>query len=286
MFKDKLYLYIKLMRLNSPIGILLLLWPPFWVIACTNNGEIYNFISLIFLIGVITTRTIGCVINDFFDKKFDSKVYRTKDRPYASNLINKKEVIFIFGVLSIINLSLLFFLNTKTIYIALFAIIFIVTYPLTKRFIKAPQIFLGVAFSISTLMAYTSIANKYPNDITWIFFFATLVWVTMFDTMYAMSDKRDDLKIGINSTAILFGDKDKFIIGVLQCIFYLIFMYIGYLKEYGSTFFFFLIMAIGVGVYNQLLIKNREPKFCIMAFKNNQYVGLLIFLGIYGEYLL
>jgi 4-hydroxybenzoate polyprenyltransferase len=96
MFKDKLYLYIKLMRLNSPIGILLLLWPPFWVIACTNNGEIYNFISLIFLIGVITTRTIGCVINDFFDKKFDSKVYRTKDRPYASNLINKKEVIFIF----------------------------------------------------------------------------------------------------------------------------------------------------------------------------------------------
>ena len=286
MFKNKLYLYIKLMRLNSPIGILLLLWPPFWVIACNNNGEIYNIVSLIFLVGIITTRTIGCVINDFFDKNFDNKVSRTLNRPYASGLISKKEVILIFSILSILNLGLLFMLNIKTIYIGLIAILLIISYPLTKRFFRAPQIFLGITFAVSTLMAFTSITNQLPNFITWIFFLATLIWVTMFDTMYAMSDKEDDLKIGINSTAILFGNRDKIIIGFFQCSFYIIFIYIGYLKEYSYIFYLFLVLAMLVGVYNQILIKKREPKFCIMAFSNNQYVGLLIFLGIYGEYLI
>lgn len=284
MFKNKLYLYVKLMRLNSPIGILLLLWPPFWVIAYSSGGDIYNFISLIFLIGIITSRTIGCVVNDFFDKDFDINVLRTKDRPYASNLISKKEMFVIFAILSLINLSLLIFLNIKTIFLAFIAIFFIIIYPLTKRFLKAPQVFLGLTFAISTLMAFTSIRNEYPDFITWIFFFATLIWVTMFDTMYAMSDKDDDLKIGINSTALLFGDSDRKIIGYLQCIFFAIFIYIGYLKEYSYIFYIFLILAIGVGVYNQILINKRESKFCIMAFKNNQYLGLLIFLGIYGEY--
>tara|TARA_B100001559_G_scaffold162790_1_gene136532 strand:- start:1043 stop:1867 length:825 start_codon:yes stop_codon:yes gene_type:complete len=273
------------MRLNSPIGILLLLWPPFWVIAYSSNGNIYNFISLIFLIGIITSRTIGCVVNDFFDKDIDIKVSRTKERPYASNLISKKEMFLIFGILSLINLSLLIFLNIKTIFLAFVAIFFIIIYPLTKRFFIAPQVFLGLTFAISTLMAFTSIRNEYPDVVTWIFFFATLIWVTMFDTMYAMSDKEDDLKIGINSTAILFGDSDRKIIGYLQCIFFAIFIYIGYLKGYSYIFYIFLILAIGVGVYNQILINKKDAKFCIMAFKNNQYLGLLIFLGIYGEYI-
>ena len=273
------------MRLNSPIGILLLLWPPFWVIAYSSNGNIYNFISLIFLIGIITSRTIGCVVNDFFDKDIDIKVSRTKERPYASNLISKKEMFLIFGILSLINLSLLIFLNIKTIFLAFVAIFFIIIYPLTKRFFIAPQVFLGLTFAISTLMAFTSIRNEYPDVVTWIFFFATLIWVTMFDTIYAMSDKEDDLKIGINSTAILFGDSDRKIIGYLQCIFFAIFIYIGYLNGYSYIFYIFLILAIGVGVYNQILINKKDAKFCIMAFKNNQYLGLLIFLGIYGEYI-
>ena len=285
MFKNKLCLYIQLMRLNNPIGIFLLLWPPFWVIASSNDGSIYNYVSLIFLIGVITSRSIGCVINDFFDRDFDSKVSRTKDRPYASNLINKKEIFLIFILLSLINLSLLAFLNLKTIFLALIAIMSIIFYPLTKRFLKAPQIFLGFTFAISTLMAFTSIKNEIPDLIAWVFFFATLIWVIMFDTMYAMADKDDDLKIGINSTAILFGNNDKIIVGFLQFVFFTIFIYIGYLKEYGSIFYLFLILAILIGMYNQVLIKKRVPKFCIMAFKNNQYIGLLIFLGIYGEYL-
>ncbi len=286
MFKNKLYLYIKLMRLNSPIGIFLLLWPPFWVIAVTSNGNIYNLISFIFLVGIITSRTIGCVINDFFDKKFDSRVSRTKDRPYASNLISKKEIFFIFVILSFINLSLLLFLNMKTVFLAFIAIIFIIIYPLTKRFIKAPQVFLGLTFSISTLMAFTSITNQIPDYTTWIFFIATLVWVTMFDTMYAMSDKEDDLKININSTAILFGNRDREITGFLQCVFFGIFIYIGYLKEYSYIFYLFLLLAIVLGVYNQMLISKRNREFCIMAFKNNQYIGMLIFFGIYGEYLI
>tara|TARA_B100000767_G_C19723525_1_gene518406 strand:+ start:77 stop:937 length:861 start_codon:yes stop_codon:yes gene_type:complete len=286
MFKNKLSLYIKLMRLNSPIGILLLLWPPFWVITYAQEGNIYNSLSLIFLVGIITTRTIGCVINDFFDKNFDKHVDRTKNRPYASNLVSKKEVLIIFAILSIININLLLFLNIKTVLIAGIAIIFIITYPLTKRFFIAPQIFLGLTFAISTLMAFTASKNLLPDFTTWVFFCATVVWVTMFDTMYAMSDKNDDVKIGINSTAILFADNDKIIIGLLQVIFFLAFVYIGYFEEYSYIFFFFLILAMGVGVYNQILIKKKEPKFCIMAFRNNQYVGLLIFLGIYGDYLI
>ena len=286
MFKNKLYLYIKLMRLDSPIGILLLIWPPFWVIAFISEGNIYNIVSLVFLAGVIMTRTIGCVVNDFFDKNFDNQVFRTKNRPYASNLLSKKEVVIIFLFLSFINLSLLLFLNIKTIYIAFIAILFIITYPLTKRFFVAPQIFLGFTFAISTLMAHTAITDTYPSLIIWIFFFVTIVWVTMFDTIYAMADKEDDIKIKINSTAILFGNKDRIIIAFLQSIFYSIFIYIGYIKEYSYVFYFFLFIALAIGVYNQLLIKNSEPKFCIMAFKNNQYVGFLIFLGIYGEYIL
>ena len=286
MFKNKLFLYIKLMRLDKPIGILLLLWPTFWVIAYSQEGNIYNLISFIFLIGVITTRTIGCVVNDFFDKNFDKYVERTRNRPYAYNLVNKKEIFIIFSILAIINLNLLIFLNNKTIYIACIAMIFIITYPLTKRFFIAPQIFLGFTFGISTLMAYTASTNQMPNFIVWTFFFSTIIWVTMFDTMYAMADKKDDIKIGINSTAILFGDYDKIIIGILQSIFYSTLAYIGYFEEYTYVFFFFLILAMAVGVYNQILIKNRESKFCIMAFRNNQYIGLLIFLGIYGEYFL
>jgi 4-hydroxybenzoate polyprenyltransferase len=274
------------MRLDSPIGILLLIWPPFWVIVFSNEGNIYNIISLVFLAGVIMTRTIGCVVNDFFDKNFDKEVFRTKNRPYASNLISKKEVILIFLFLSFINLSLLLFLNIKTIYIALIAIIFIITYPLTKRFFIAPQIFLGFTFAISTLMAHTAVTNTYPSLIIWILFFATIIWVTTFDTMYAMADKADDIKIGINSTAILFGNKDRIIIAFLQSVFYSIFVYIGYIKDYSYVFYFFLFIALILGVYNQLLIKNSKPKLCIMAFKNNQYIGFLIFLGIYGEYIL
>ena len=286
MFKNKISLYIKLMRLDKPIGILLLLWPPFWVIAYATEGSIYNQLSLIFLVGIVTTRTIGCVINDFFDKDFDVHVSRTKSRPYAVGLISKKEIFIIFLVLSIINISLLFFLNTKVIYIACAAIIFIILYPLTKRFFKAPQIFLGITFALSTLMAYSAVKDVYPDIITWVVFFATIIWVTMFDTIYAISDKDDDVKIGINSTAILFGEKDKMIIAILQSTFYSIFAIFGYLNGYSYIFFTFLILAIAVGIYNQVLIRNRHSEFCIMAFKNNQYIGLLIFLGIYGEYIL
>tara|TARA_B100001778_G_C18568459_1_gene621312 strand:- start:344 stop:1204 length:861 start_codon:yes stop_codon:yes gene_type:complete len=286
MFKNKLYLYLKLMRFNNPVGIFLLLCPPFWVIAYITEGSIYNIVSLIFLVGVITTRSIGCVLNDFFDKNFDVKVSRTKERPYAANLINKNEVLLIFILLSFLNISLLFFLNIKTIILAIIAIVLIITYPLTKRFFVAPQLFLGITFAISTLMAYTAVTNMYPSFIIWIFFFATVIWVTMFDTIYAMADKADDLEININSTAILFGKKDKIIIALLQIIFYLFLVFIGLFLGFGYCFYFFLVLATAVGVYNQKLIMNRKPDLCIKAFKNNQYIGFLIFLGIYGEYII
>ena len=286
MLKNKLCLYSKLMRLDKPVGILLLIWPPFWVITFSNYENFYSSISLVFLFGVIFSRTIGCVVNDFFDKDFDIKVSRTKDRPYAAELVSKREVVSIFLILSILNLSLLFFLNQKTIFFALLGAIFIIVYPLMKRFFFAPQFFLGCTFAISTLMAHTAVTNTFPINTTWIFFFATLIWVTMFDTIYALADKKDDLSIGIKSTAIFFGKKDKFIIGILQGVFFSSFIYLGFIESYSYIFYIFIITAFVIGVYNQILIGEREPIKCILAFKNNQYIGFLIFLGIYLEHLL
>ncbi len=286
MFKNKLCLYSNLMRLNKPVGIFLLIWPPFWVIVYSSHENIYNSLSLIFLLGVIFSRTIGCVVNDFFDKNYDKSVSRTKDRPYAAGLISRNEVIFIFLILSILNLGLLFFLNLKTIIIAVISIPFILIYPLTKRFFVAPQFFLGLTFAISTLMAHTAFTNTYPDETTWIFFFATIVWVTMFDTIYAIADRDDDLKIGIKSTPIFFGSKDKLIIAGLQVTFFSIFFYFGVSQNFNNIFYIFLITAFLIGVYNQVIISKREPASCILAFKNNQFIGLLIFLAIYAEQIL
>ena len=286
MFKNKLCLYSDLMRLNKPVGIFLLIWPPFWVIVFLDYENIYSFLSIIFLLGVIFSRSIGCVANDFFDKNYDKSVSRTQDRPYASGMVSRSEVISIFLILSIFNIGLLFFLNTKTIIIALISIPFILIYPLTKRFFVAPQFFLGLTFAISTLMAHTAFTNTLPDKTTWILFMTTVVWVTMFDTIYAIADREDDEKIGIKSTPIFFGNKDRLIIGSLQIVFFGAFFYFGISENLNNIFYIFLITAFLIGVYNQIIISRREPASCILAFKNNQYIGLLIFLGMYAEQLI
>ena len=286
MFKNKLCLYSNLVRLNKPVGIFLLIWPPFWVIVFLDYENIYSFLSLIFLLGVIFSRSIGCVANDFFDKNYDKSVSRTQDRPYASGMVSRNEVISIFLILSMFNIGLLFFLNAKTIIIALISIPFILIYPLTKRFFVAPQFFLGLTFAISTLMAHTAFTNTLPDKTTWILFITTVVWVTMFDTIYAMADREDDEKIGIKSTPIFFGNKDRLIIGSLQIVFFGAFLYFGISENLNNIFYIFLITAFLIGVYNQIIISRREPASCILAFKNNQYIGLLIFLGMYAEQLI
>ena len=286
MFKNKLCLYSNLVRLNKPVGIFLLIWPPFWVIVFLDYENIYSFLSLIFLLGVIFSRSIGCVANDFFDKNYDKSVSRTQDRPYASGMVSRNEVISIFLILAIFNIGLLFFLNAKTIIIALISIPFILIYPLTKRFFVAPQFFLGLTFAISTLMAHTAFTNTLPDKTTWTLFITTVVWVTMFDTIYAMADREDDEKIGIKSTPIFFGNKDRLIIGSLQIVFFGAFLYFGISENLNNIFYIFLITAFLIGVYNQIIISSREPASCILAFKNNQYIGLLIFLGMYAEQLI
>ena len=286
MFKNKLCLYSNLVRLNKPVGIFLLIWPPFWVIVFLDYENIYSFLSLIFLLGVIFSRSIGCVANDFFDKNYDKSVSRTQDRPYASGMVSRNEVISIFLILSMFNIGLLFFLNAKTIIIALISIPFILIYPLTKRFFVAPQFFLGLTFAISTLMAHTAFTNTLPDKTTWTLFITTVVWVTMFDTIYAMADREDDEKIGIKSTPIFFGNKDRLIIGSLQIVFFGAFLYFGISENLNNIFYIFLITAFLIGVYNQIIISRREPASCILAFKNNQYIGLLIFLGMYAEQLI
>ncbi|MEC7885551.1 MAG: 4-hydroxybenzoate octaprenyltransferase [Pseudomonadota bacterium] len=281
-FRNKFCLYIELIRLNNPVGIFLLIWPPYWVILSLDNP--YNTsILLIFFFGVIATRSIGCLINDFLDRDLDINVERTKNRPLALKLISKKEVFLLFLVLSFLNLFLLFMLNTLTIYLGFIGVLLIFTYPLMKRFFPAPQLYLGITFGISALMADTALTNSLPSTASWLFFLATIVWVTMFDTIYAISDKKDDIKNGINSTAILFGNNDKLAIASMQITFFLILFYIGYYVGYGIYYNSFLILCVLIALFNQRLIKDRYPEDCICAFKNNQFIGFFIFTGILLE---
>jgi len=281
-FRNKFCLYIELIRLNNPVGIFLLIWPPYWVILSLDDP--YNIsILLIFFFGVITTRSIGCLINDFLDRDLDINVERTKNRPLALKLINNKGVFLLFLALSFLNLFLLFMLNTLTIYLGFIGVILIFTYPLMKRFFPAPQLYLGITFGISTLMADTALTNSPPSTTSWLFFLATIVWVTMFDTIYAISDKKDDIRTGINSTAILFGNNDKLAIASMQITFFLILFYIGYYIGYGIYYNTFLILCVLIAGFNQRLIKDRYPEDCICAFKNNQLIGLFIFTGILLE---
>ena len=281
-FRNKFCLYIELIRLNNPVGIFLLIWPPYWVILSLDNS--YNTsILLIFFFGVIATRSIGCLINDFLDRDLDINVERTKNRPLALKLISKKEVFLLFLVLSFLNLFLLFMLNTLTIYLGFIGVLLIFTYPLMKRFFPAPQLYLGITFGISALMADTALTNSLPSTTSWLFFLATIVWVTMFDTIYAISDKKDDIKNGINSTAILFGNNDKLAIASMQITFFLILFYIGYYVGYGIYYNSFLILCVLIALFNQRLIKDRYPEDCICAFKNNQFIGFFIFTGILLE---
>ncbi|WP_230514069.1 4-hydroxybenzoate octaprenyltransferase [Limnobaculum parvum] len=266
------------MRINKPIGALLLLWPTLWALWLAGKETPNVYILIIFIIGVFLMRAAGCVINDFADRHFDGHVERTRNRPLPSGTVTEKESKVLFLSLVTISFLLVLTLNRLTILLSVAAVILAWIYPFMKRFTHLPQVILGMAFGWSIPMAYAAVSDALPLS-CWLLLLANICWTVAYDTQYAMVDRNDDLKIGIKSTAILFGRYDKLIIGLLQLGTVLILCWIGYLNNLASSFYWFLLLASVLFIYQQNLISLRERDKCFRAFMNNNYVGLMIFIG-------
>jgi len=276
--------YLRLMRLDRPIGIWLLLWPVLWALWISGAGRPDERLFVIFVLGTFVMRSAGCVMNDFADREFDPHVRRTADRPLARQSVSTAEALGLFAVLGLIALALVIPLNRPTQVLALIGGVLAVTYPFLKRFFSLPQAYLGLAFSWSVPMAFAAQTGELPL-VAWVLFLAGVLWTTAYDTMYAMVDREDDLVIGIRSSAILFGRADRLVIGVLQAGALAGLALAGSLAGLGHWYWAGLGLATAFAVYQQWLIKDREPGACFRAFLNNNLFGLAIFAGIALDYL-
>ncbi|MCP5177285.1 MAG: 4-hydroxybenzoate octaprenyltransferase [Moraxellaceae bacterium] len=277
--KQRLPLYAEVMRLHRPIGIYLLLWPTLWAVWIAAQGKPSPKIVIIFMLGVVFMRSAGCVINDWADRNFDGHVARTKDRPIASGRLPAREALYLFVFLVACSAALLPFLNLQTFFWSFGALALASLYPFMKRFIYLPQLVLGAAFSWAIPMAFVA-QNQSPNLLCWLLYAANLIWTVAYDTQYAMADREDDVKIGVKSTAILFGRFDLVIISLLQGLFILLLALIGYLQHFGF------IWAITLGICGGLFIwqyghcNDRQAQHCTESFLHNHKVGMVIFLGL------
>lgn len=280
---QRLYQYALLMRLHRPIGIYLLLWPTLWAVWIAGNGQPKLFIILIFIAGVVLMRAAGCVINDYADKDFDPHVQRTRDRPLVTRQVSTREALGLFIVLCLLAFGLVMQLNWFTIQLSVIALLLATLYPFTKRYTYLPQFFLGAAFSWAIPMAFAAQRNEIPT-IAWYLFLANLLWAVAYDTMYAMVDKTDDLRIGVKSTAILFGAADRFIIAGLQLAVFILLIIVGIQAHLAVAYYTGLAVAVPFAIYQQWLIRDRDPARCFQAFLNNHWFGAVIFIGIVADY--
>lgn len=276
---DRIQTYVQLMRLDKPIGILLLLWPMLWGLWFAAEGQPDWHILIIFVAGTVLMRSAGCVINDYADRDFDPHVERTKNRPMASGRVNSKEALLLAGGLSLVAFLLILPLNQLTILLSVPALFLAASYPFTKRFFAMPQAYLGVAFSFGIPMAFAAQTGSLPA-IVWILMLANLFWVIAYDTAYAMVDKPDDLKIGIKTSAITFGQFD--VAGVMAChsCFIAIMAVIGQLQPMNWAYYAGLAVAVVLIAYQYALIHNRDRALCFKAFLHNNWVGMVVFSGI------
>ena len=272
--------YFRLMRLNKPIGIYLLLWPTYWALFLSAEGWPDIDLLIIFTCGVIITRSAGCVINDYADREIDKHIARTRDRPIASGEISPKAALLLFIALGLAAFALVLLTNTLTIKISFIAIALAVLYPFTKRWTNLPQLILGLAFAMSVPMAFSAQTGTVPASAGWIFL-ATVLWTLIYDTLYAMADRDEDLKIGVKSTAILFAKYDQILITLLQVLLMIVFIKIGELFDLGTFYDISLIIILLFMIYHQLLIKKRQKMDYFKAFINNHFIGMTVFFGIF-----
>ena len=281
---DKFKQYLLLIRLNRPIGIFLLLWPTLWGLWIASEGFPNTKILVVFLFGVFLIRSAGCILNDIIDKDFDKFVARTQNRPLASDKLSSMEAFIVAISLIFIAFLLVLTTNTLTVQLSFVAVILAGTYPFLKRHTYLPQFFLGLTFGWSIPMAFAATTNSIPK-IAWLLLIANILWAVVYDTIYAMIDREDDLKIGIKSTAILFDDADIFIIGLIQSLVLIALIVIGQQASLNTIYYFSLIIGGCLFLYQLYLIRNRDPKKCMQAFLNNNWFGLVVFIGLFINYL-
>ena len=277
--------YALLARLDRPIGTWLLMWPALWGLWIAGAGRPHPRVLLVFVAGVFVMRAAGCVINDYADRNIDPHVRRTRDRPLAARRVAPREALYLFAVLITAALYLVTRLDFLTIKLAFIGAAMTVSYPFVKRIFPMPQLYLGISFGgWSVPMAFAAESGAVPR-VAWVLYIAAVMWAAIYDTMYAMVDREDDLKVGVKSSAILFADMDKLLIGVMQVMMLFALMLAGRSMKFGQWYDAGVIGAGLLFVYQQWLIRKREPAGCLKAFFNNQYVGAVIFVGIMLQYL-
>ncbi len=282
---ERIIQYALLMRLHKPIGILLLLWPTLWALWIAAQGIPDLCVLLVFVTGVVLMRSAGCVMNDYADRDIDPQVARTRDRPIAAGKVSPKEALILFAVLCLMAFGLVSLMNRLTILLSLAALVLAAGYPFAKRYTQLPQVVLGAAFGWAIPMAFAALTGAVP-PVAWTLFTATVLWAVVYDTMYAMVDREDDLRIGVKSTAIFFGSADKVIIGILQMLVLSALSFAAWQASLGIWYYLGLIAGAGLFLYQQVLIKDRQRENCFQGFLNNNWFGMVIFAGIVLDYFL
>ena len=281
---ERLRQYLWLMRLHRPIGIFLLLWPTLWALWIASAGHPNLLVTIVFILGVILMRSAGCVINDYADRQIDPFVRRTCDRPLANGQVTEREALILFSVLCLTAFSLVLLMNWLTVILSFIAVLLAISYPFMKRYTYWPQAYLGIAFGWAIPMVFAAQTGQVPF-LAWWLVVINVIWTIAYDTVYAMVDREDDLVIGVKSTAILFGQADKAIVGALHFLVLLMLWASGRWLQLSVIYDVSLLIAGGLAIYQQWLIKDRQPERCFTAFLNNHWFGASIFLGLVGHYL-
>lgn len=280
---ERLNAYEKLIRLDKPIGILLLLWPTLWALWLSSRGYPSWEIVWIFILGTVLMRSAGCAINDYADRHFDGRIARTRDRPLAAGLIKPNEALIVAAMLTLAAFGLVLQLNKLTILLSVAAVVIAATYPFTKRFFVLPQAYLGIAFGFGIPMAFAAQTGRVPA-VVWLLLLANVFWAVAYDTEYAMVDREDDRKIGIKTSAITFGRHDVTAVMICHAMFLLILAWIGWRYALGIYFFAGLLMAAGLAATHYQMIRDRDPDSCFRAFRHNNWIGAMVFAGLVASF--
>lgn len=282
--RQKLKAYGELMRITKPIGTYLLLWPALWALWIAAEGIPSYKLLFIFIAGTFLMRAAGCVINDYADRNIDAHVKRTSQRPLTTGAISAKEALILFFVLLVTAFVLVLFTNSATIKLSFGGAVLAFCYPFMKRYTHLPQVVLGMAFGWAVPMAFSATLGE-VTLIGWLMYTGSIIWIVAYDTLYAMVDRDDDIRIGVKSTAVLFGDMDKIIIGILQLLTLSVLILIGFQLHLSFWFYLGLMVMAGLFIYQQYLIRDRQRAPCFTAFLNNNYAGMAVFIGIFLHYL-
>jgi len=280
MLMDRLKDYAMLMRLDRPIGSLLLLWPTLWALWFASHGRPGFLVLFVFIVGVFLMRSAGCVINDYADREFDPHVERTRNRPIAAGRVSAREAQVLFVLLALSAFLLVLLMNRLTILLSFVGAFLAASYPFMKRYTHLPQFYLGAAFGWSIPMAFAAVTGTVPM-LAWVIFIANVFWSVAYDTAYAMVDREDDIKVGVKSTAILFGRYDRFMIAVFHALCLGMLYWAGIMANLGIVYFVGLVIALSLAVWQQWLIRDRQGPACFRAFLNNNWFGAAVFAGLF-----